>query len=315
MMPLVSVIIPTYNRTTYIGEAIDSVLAQTYENYEIIVIDDGSSVDVKKVLKPYEDKIKYLYQENRGLAAARNTGIKNSSGDYLAFLDDDDLFEPRKLEIQVKILESNPDVGFVYSDCLEFDTNKRTKLELNLAVCRNRPAGEFANLFFINPSVRVPALLVRRKCFEDAGLFDETLAMHEDGDMLLRIALHWRTRYSDYPSARVRYHEANMSKDDIVMYKSILKSSRKILSSYPEFNKSLAETAERQIKQIEHNLFKALAIDGHWDEAKEYAQNMVEKLFVMLRFNLFYKLRHRLGLIAYSYIRRYRFLKYSGLIL
>ena len=121
--PSVSVIIPVYNRKDFIAEAIESVLAQTYTDFEIIVVDDGSPEDMKDVLGLYLQKIKYVYQENKGLAAARNTGIRNSSGKYVAFLDDDDLFERRKLEKQTEILETHPELGFVFSDWSYFTTN------------------------------------------------------------------------------------------------------------------------------------------------------------------------------------------------
>jgi len=257
MRPLVSVIIPVYNRTEYICEAIDSVLAQSYQDYEIIVVDDGSTTDFRKVLEPYIGKIKYIYQENKGLAAARNYGIKNSKGKYLAFLDDDDLFEPRKLEIQVAILENNPEVGFVYSDGYVFDTTNPSELELNPAVARDDQNNEFVKLFFMSPNVRFPTVLIRRRCFEDVGLFDKDLPQHEDGDMLLRIALRWQVKFSDYPSARVRHHANRMSLDRIGMYKSVIKSSKKILASYPEFRNSLGTVVDNRLAEIYFQLGEA----------------------------------------------------------
>ena len=256
-MPLVSVIIPTYNRLAYICKAIESVLVQTYKNYEIIVVDDGSTTNVKQVLEAYMNKIKYLYQENRGLAAARNKGVKNSCGKYLAFLDDDDLFEPRKLEIQVPILENNPNTGFVYSDCYEFDMDNPSELRLNLAVGRDKASSEFSKLFFINPNVRIPTVLIRRQCFKNVGLFDEDLAQHEDGDLLLRIALQWKVNFSNYPSARVRYHTDRMSQNRIQMNKAIIKSTKKILASYPEFKNSLGVNADNKLAEIYFRLGKA----------------------------------------------------------
>ena len=95
-MSLISVIIPVYNRLEYIDEAIESILAQTHEDYEIVVVDDGSTVDISSVLTPYMAKIKYVTQAHKGLSAARNTGIDNSKGEYLAFLDDDDLVIPNQ---------------------------------------------------------------------------------------------------------------------------------------------------------------------------------------------------------------------------
>jgi glycosyltransferase involved in cell wall biosynthesis len=255
--PLVSVVIPVYNRSEYICEAIDSVLAQTYKNHEIIVVDDGSSNNVKQVLEPYLGKIKYFYQENKGLAATRNTGIKNSNGMYLAFLDDDDLFEPRKLKVQVAILENNPQLGFVYSDCYEFETNHESEAWLNLAVARDKPSNEFAKLFFADTNIRIPTPLIRRQCFDDIGLFDESLPQHEDGDVLLRIALQWQVEFSDYPSARVRHHVNSMSRDRIGMNKSIIKSSEKILALHPEFKESLGISANDRLAELHFLLGKA----------------------------------------------------------
>jgi glycosyltransferase involved in cell wall biosynthesis len=256
-LPLVSVIIPVYNRSEYVCEAIDSVLAQTYKNYEIVVVDDGSGSNVKQVLEPYFGKIKYFYQENKGLAAARNTGIKHSTGKYLAFLDDDDLFEPRKLEVQVEMLENNPEVGFVYSDCFVFDTDEPSELRLTLAEGRDKPRNEFARLFFMRPNVYVPTFLVRRRSFEDAGLFDEILPQHEDGDMMLRIALSWQVKFSDYPCGRWRGHANNMSRDRIGMNKSIIKSSEKILALHPEFKNSLGIDANDRLAELHFLLGKA----------------------------------------------------------
>lgn len=128
---------PTYNHAQYLSYAIESGLSQTFKDFEIIVVDDGSSVNVKKVLESYRDKIKYLYQDDRGLATVSNYGIKNSNGKYLAFLDDD-LFEPRKLEIQLAMLENNSDIGFVYSDYYVFETNNKEETRLSLAVGRDK---------------------------------------------------------------------------------------------------------------------------------------------------------------------------------
>ena len=100
-MPKVSVIIPTYNRAHYICETIDSILAQTYRDYEIIVVDDGSADNTRKVLQKYDGKVRYFYQKNRGPSAARNFGISQSQGEYIAFLDDDDLWTENKLELQI----------------------------------------------------------------------------------------------------------------------------------------------------------------------------------------------------------------------
>jgi glycosyltransferase involved in cell wall biosynthesis len=122
--PTVSVIIPTYNRAGYVVEAIESVLAQTYKNIEIVVIDDGSTDDTPEMLKPYKEKIKYIYTENGGPARARNIGMKEAAGEYIAFLDSDDLYYPFKTEIQVAFLQKNPDVALVCSELSAINDEK-----------------------------------------------------------------------------------------------------------------------------------------------------------------------------------------------
>ena len=114
-MTKVSVIIPAYNGDRYIGDALESVLAQTYPHYEIIVVDDGSTDNTSQIVQAYGDRVNYIYQENQGVAAARNQGIRVSTGEYIAFLDQDDFFLANKLSEQVSCLKSHPDAGIIHS--------------------------------------------------------------------------------------------------------------------------------------------------------------------------------------------------------
>lgn len=182
--PLVSVIIPTYNHAKYVCRAINSVLEQTYKNYEIIVVDDGSTDDTREVLEPYMDKIKYIYQENKGLAASRNTGIRAAKGDCLQFLDADDIILPQGLDIQVKFLKTHPDVDVVACRNRRVDAAGRLLLEQRRYVKKRIM---FKDLVLTN-RFAVNGLLLRRKCFTSAGFFDESLKSCEDWDMWLRIA-------------------------------------------------------------------------------------------------------------------------------
>jgi len=118
----VSVIIPAYNQGLYLKEAIQSVLDQTYPNFDLVIVDDGSTDDTAEVVHRFRDqRIRYIYQENRGLSAARNTGIQHSDGELLTFLDSDDLFFPDKLEVLVAELEQHPEVGFVAGQAVLID--------------------------------------------------------------------------------------------------------------------------------------------------------------------------------------------------
>ncbi len=245
--PSVTIIITVRDRLDYIGQAIESVLSQTYRDYEIIVVDDGSVMPAESTIMGFDNRIRYIYQENKGLAAARNRGIQTSRGRYIGFLDDDDLYEEKKLETQVAILEKDPEIGFVYSDSWEFSEHDMEKCRINHATGREASIYSFAHRFFLEPNVRIPTVLFRKTSLKEAGLFDEHLLQHEDGDILLKIALSHKTVHSPYPSARIRSHTSNMSKDRATMYKSIIDSSRNILEQNSEFRQSLGPVAEDRL--------------------------------------------------------------------
>src|SRR5437867_1708261 len=120
-MPKVSIVIPTYNYGRYVVEAVESVLNQSFQDREVIVVDDGSTDDTRERLERFRGRIRYIYQRNKGLPAARNTGIRAARGAYVAFLDSDDLWLPEKLALQVPILDTRQQVGMVYTDAHLFD--------------------------------------------------------------------------------------------------------------------------------------------------------------------------------------------------
>jgi glycosyltransferase involved in cell wall biosynthesis len=169
-MPKVSVIIPSYNHGRYILQAIESVFSQTYDDYEIIVVDDGSTDNTEEAVKPYWERIRYFYKEHGGDASARNFGTRKANGEYLVFLDADDLLMPKKLEIQATILDENPDIGFVYSDFYNIIDNK---ISHTPALNRKLPSGFIAKELFMESFIPIHTEMVRRQCFKDSGLFDE----------------------------------------------------------------------------------------------------------------------------------------------
>ena len=256
-MPTVSVIIPVYDRREFISEAIESVLVQTYKDIEIIVVDDGSTTDIKETLNPYLDKIKYVYQENRGLAAARNSGIRCSSGKYIAFLDDDDLFEPQKLENQVRLLEENPDLGFVFSDYYYFETGNKAERTLVLTKLRDIPSKEFVKFYFVFHDLAVSTFLVRRESIDDVGKFDEDLEVTEDVDFWLRLSLLHQGKFSDYPSACIRTGANRMSQDRILINKTLIKILKRVKEENPDFAESMGVTADKKIVKVHYLLGKA----------------------------------------------------------
>ena len=182
--PLVSVIIPTYNRAWILSTAIDSVLCQDYPNIELIVIDDGSTDNTKNLLKNYKNKIIVLYQKNAGVSAARNLGIKKSYGEFIAFLDSDDSWDKRKISCQMEFFEANPKTLICQTEEIWIRNHKR----VNPKIKHKKPCGmifeQLLNLCLISPS----AVMMRRKLFDLKGYFNEDLKVCEDYDLWLRIA-------------------------------------------------------------------------------------------------------------------------------
>jgi glycosyltransferase involved in cell wall biosynthesis len=185
---LVSIIIPTYNCRRWIAEAIDSALAQTYPQCEIIVVDDGSTDGTGKYLRErYGERIRYIYQPNRGRGAARNHGLRLACGKYIQFLDADDLILPGKIGGQVAFLEAHPGYAAVYCHCLVFnedDKAHRWDWPRQKAYC----SGDILEREIHEPYLLPNMVLVRRQWVELVGGFDEELRSNEDWDLWLRIA-------------------------------------------------------------------------------------------------------------------------------
>lgn len=199
-----SVIIPAYNTSPYITGTLDSVFAQTFKDYEVIVINDGSpdTPELEKALRPYRDRILYLKQENRGPSAARNLGIRHARGKYVAFLDSDDCWFPDFLESQVELLEGVGMLDLVYADSLEVGTAPgppRRFMESN----PSRGIPTFENLLVGKCTVPTSCTVARKQALLEAGLFDERLRGVEDYDLWLRIA---------FRGGRIAYQEKVLAK-------------------------------------------------------------------------------------------------------
>lgn len=233
-MKKIAVIIPTYNRASFLSTAIESVLTQSNHNIEVIVVDDGSTDHTKELMAKYAPRVRYIFQENRGCAAARNFGARITSSEYIVFLDSDDLLAPDKLAIQSTLLDKIPEAGFVYSDSIEFRIdNGKVMYYLQPAVARNNP-DTFLMKHFLSLGVRPGSLMVRRALFESVGGFEERMRYNEDSDFIQRLALKSRPIFSDYPSIVQRHHSSNKSKNRLEIYEAVLFSCEKLLEDAPE---------------------------------------------------------------------------------
>lgn len=186
-MPTISVIIPTYNRAHLIGESIASVLAQTYTDFELIVVDDGSTDDTEQQVRGFTDpRIIYIKQENKGRSHARNCALDLARGRYIAFLDSDDLFLPDKLALQVAYLDSNLHVGMVYTSayCIDYSGNA-----LNERYIASVSGKIYKSIAFFRPvTITLPTVMARRELFAEVGGFDVKMHRFEDTDMWRRIS-------------------------------------------------------------------------------------------------------------------------------
>ncbi|WP_293128815.1 glycosyltransferase [Microcoleus sp. bin38.metabat.b11b12b14.051] len=184
--PRVSVVIPAYNCDRYISRAVDSVVNQTYQDWEVIVVDDGSTDNTRQFLEPYRDVINYVYQENKGAAIARNRGCELAKGEFIAFLDADDFFLPEKLAKQIACFEEFPSLGMVQNGWLMVDEHGRD-------ICAAMPWEATPNLdletFVVYKTVRPSAMMLRREWWERLGGFDPRFPPTEDLDFALRLGL------------------------------------------------------------------------------------------------------------------------------
>jgi glycosyltransferase involved in cell wall biosynthesis len=216
-MPKVSVIIPCYNSARYLGQAIESVQAQQYTDYEIIVVDDGSTDDTAQVAARYADKVRYLYQNNQGLPGTRNSGVAVSSGEYLAFLDSDDLFLPHKLRVQVAALDAAPELSLVASGYQYINQDNRVLGDER--PWKGRPCTDLASILR-GGLTAVHATLLRRTSFDRIGGFDPSFRYAEDMDFWYRLSLSdGIITWAPSIVCQYRIHPNNMSRKIAVHYR------------------------------------------------------------------------------------------------
>ncbi len=181
--PLISVIIPTYNRAYILHKAIESVLAQTFKNWELIVVDDGSTDETPYLVTKYP--LIYVRKPNRGVSHTRNVGILKAKGDFIAFLDSDDCFVPEKLEKQIKFFEKNPHYKIVQTDEIWYKGHRK----INPKKIHQKAEGWFFDRAIKLCVVSISTVLIKKEVFKEVGLFDEAFPVCEDYDFWLRVSL------------------------------------------------------------------------------------------------------------------------------
>ena len=257
-MSSISVVIPTYNSADFIGEAIESALNQSLKPFEIIVIDDGSTDNTREVLKKYNKNISYYYQSNHGSGKARNKGIKEAKGEYIAFLDSDDFWDINHLDNLFSVLINNP--GSALSYCGKKWVGKKGNLLKNSYIQNEFPSGWiFSNLIKGNYISSSSVVLIKKKVLYDVGFFDENKNMRNAQDYQLWLRVSARHPIASSPKKTVNYrrHENNRTKDVISRQNGLIYS---IESASKLINKNEVDernepwkinVQERLIKQYE----------------------------------------------------------------
>src|SRR4030042_6035179 len=220
----VSAIILTYNRAQILVEAVDSVLNQTFRDFELIIVDNYSSDDTESVVKSCQDKrIRYFKNQNEGLLGInRNFGIEKAHGEYIAFLDDDDLWLPEILEKQVKLLDSNKELGLVYSDCYIMDDSGALRGKTFFATRKPVKGTAFKELLQTN-TIPILTAVIRKETLDKVGGFSHEYIIAQDYDLWLRIVQHYPIDFIDEPLAKYRVHRrAESSIKHLLNYKEDL---------------------------------------------------------------------------------------------
>lgn len=222
--PAVSVVMPAYKTAPYIGEALASVFRQTFRDFEVIVVNDGSpdTEDLERVLEPYLDRIVYIKQDNRGVSAARNTGIRAARAPFVAMLDSDDAWEPEYLEAQLAILRESATIAVVYPNAIYFGDCAEAGREF-MELCPSEGEVTLESLVRQRCTV-MSSVMCRRKIIMDAGLFDETLRSAEDFDLWLRIVMRGgRIVYQRRPLVRYRRRDGSFMADMVEHTNQVLR--------------------------------------------------------------------------------------------
>lgn len=272
-VPVVSVIIPAYNVAPFIGDTIRSVLAQTFSDYEVIIINDGSpdTVELEAVLESYLDRIVYLKQENRGAGAARNTGLRAARGEFVAFLDGDDEWLPNFLEKQLELIRSGPGYDLVYADAKLFGNSPKARGTVMQREPSEGPV-TFESLIAERCLVNTSSVLARREPILEVGLFDETLRNSQDFDLWVRLAKRdgARMNYQREVLARHRVWQGSLASDGIKSVEGELRVLAKVSQRTdltPEERETLSRTVSLRSASVEVDRGKKSLLHGEFEAA------------------------------------------------
>ena len=253
--PKVSVVIPAHNHARFLPEALASVQQQTWRDFDVLVVDDGSTDNTAAVVAGFAPHVRYLYQQNAGPSSARNTGIRHTRGEYVAFLDADDTWMPEKLALQVAYLDAHPDAGLVFTKVLVMSEGGQP---LYTYPHRYRYECRAFERLLLWPYGSMNVVMVRRTCFERFGLFDESLPAAEDWDMWLRVAPFYRLGFLDRPLGTYRQSSNSVSRGSGVQQAP--EAFRRVLDKLFSDPERLAGRSRAEVTRLRRMAYASLEV-------------------------------------------------------
>ncbi len=244
-LPEVSIIIPTHNCGCFISDTLESILAQTFKDYEVIIVDDGSTDNtrevVKKIKSKFDDKLKYIYQQNKGVSCARNNGIRSARGKYLNFIDADDTMDKNALNELISCLKKNDDAVLVYAN-VNFCDSTMTKIfciRFGENSTRTPYSGKCADKLFLEGNfIPIGTVLVKKEAFDEVGLFDKRFRTGGDLDMWIRISYRFKIIYCDKILANIRrtgmslrFNSSSNARISVMLIEKVMKYNSDIVRS------------------------------------------------------------------------------------
>ena len=283
-MPRVSVVIPCYNNKPYLRECLDSVLNQTLTDYEVILIDDGSTDGTSEIIQSYLPRIKYLRQPNQGPAAARNAGIEAASGEYIAFQDADDLWYPEKLEVQLKFMEANPRFAWVYTDMCTY--NDRQTLQASWFSDRPTHQGKVFEQLINNNFIPTITVMIKKEALLSVNCFDVNLRSCEDKDLWLRLAWKYEVGRLNKVLAKRRFHSNNLCRDNRLLIASEVEVMHKLRKMVSDLR--LQQILENKISKLHFELGYFYFARNELARAREFFRKSNQREHFDLRTHLYY---------------------------
>lgn len=260
VIPFISVIIPTYNRKDIILDAIQSVLSQTFKDFELIVVDDGSIDGTVEYLTSLQMPITIISKENGGVSSARNKGIEIARGDYIAFLDSDDVWLPEKLAQQVVYISSHPNTALVYTDeYIEVNGEVQSQTRFERAnIGEEGKNNLLLSAFVQHTPIHTSAVMIKRSVLDEVGYFNESLKIHEDSELWNRVSKKYKFGFIDIPLATFRYTDGvdHLMKDSKKQF--AIEEGKKYLTLYEKMHQ------DDMTDEIQESIKKSYEILDSW---------------------------------------------------